>query len=221
MVQALSLAGGLSQDKIDRQADIAGKAPPRIPSNQQQQASSSATGAPAIDPMMDYFNQMMANFNSGPSAAELQAEQDARDEENRIIKGENDRDSAYKNYLNAADTATTYVNKLIDNERANAALLGIDYEITDEMKAVRINDYFATIWLAGDQEDIDNLFEEFGDPEGFEGFLVTRGNEENADPGEDDEGEDDGEGEGDSGAKSGASTTPNSLLDDDESSTLG
>ena len=107
-----------------------------------------------------------------------QAEYDARLEEQRVITGQNARDTSYAGYLDAAGIAADYVTGEIANERSNAALLGIDYDITDEQKSTRINDYFATLWGEGQQSEMENLFNEWGNPQGFGGFSVTRGNAE-------------------------------------------
>jgi len=89
-------------------------------------------------------------------------------------QGLNNRDSAYTSYYDAADKATSHVNGLISEERSNAALLGIDYNITDEQKSTRINSYFSDIWSQSNQDSLDQLTLDFGAPEGFEGFSVTR-----------------------------------------------
>lgn len=98
------------------------------------------------------------------------------------IQGLNDRDEAYTEYLDYASRATDYVNQQINDEQSNAALMGVDYEMTDERKSARINEYFSTIWGEGNQTKLEGLFEEWGDPEGFEGFLVNRGNAGTSEP---------------------------------------
>ena len=67
------------------------------------------------------------------------------------------------------------MNAEIADEMAQAKLSGVDYDITDEQKQQRINNYFATIWGEGDQSRLESLIGEWGNPEGFEGFTVTRG----------------------------------------------
>ncbi len=68
-----------------------------------------------------------------------------------------------------------FVNNQIESERSNAALLGIDFNIDDEIKATRINDYFGTLYNQGDYDTLQNLNTEFGDPENPLEFLITRG----------------------------------------------
>lgn len=86
------------------------------------------------------------------------------------------RDSLFKEYMDSASSATTYITNEINKERANAQLLGIDYSITDEQKSARINDYFATMWGEGAQGQLDTLITKYGNPEGFDGtWLVKRG----------------------------------------------
>jgi hypothetical protein len=105
---------------------------------------------------------------SGPSYAELMAEQER-------IQGLNQRDELYSSYLTAASSATDYVNNQILQEQANARLLGIDYAIDDELKSQRISDYFASIWGEGEQLQLETLMGRYGNPEGFEGFTLQRG----------------------------------------------
>lgn len=117
--------------------------------------------------------------------AQMQAQQDAlaqQEAERRRIEGENARDALYSNYLDAAGSATDFINAQINEEIANAQLLGIDYNITDEMKSGRISDYFASIWGEGQQGQLQALMDEWGNPKGFEGWTVTRGDAENVKP---------------------------------------
>ena len=117
--------------------------------------------------------------SSGPSYEEQLAEQERMQREAEArqarIAGENDRDSLYSAYMDAASTATDYINSEIDREQSNAKLLGIDYVMDDEMKSQRISDYFATVWGEGEQSRLEALMGKWGNPQGFGGFTVTRG----------------------------------------------
>lgn len=104
----------------------------------------------------------------GPSYEEQLAEQQRQ-------RGIQQRDELFSGYLDAASAAADYVNSEIAQEQANAKLLGIDYEITPDQRTQRINNYFATIWGEGQQTQLQNLMAEYGDPEGFSGWTVTRG----------------------------------------------
>lgn len=117
----------------------------------------------------------MMNAQRAEADAKAQAAYEAQQEQLRIKQGTRDRDDLYGAYMDAAGTAVDFINSEISKEQANAALLGIDYAITDEQKSTRINDYFATIWGAGEQSQLEALMGEFGNPEGFSGFSVTRG----------------------------------------------
>lgn len=92
-----------------------------------------------------------------------------------LADGQRDRDTGYGNYLDAGQKATNYVDTQLANERANSALLGIDYSTTDEVRQGRINDYFGTLWSETNQRDLENLIGEYGDPTGFQGYTFTRG----------------------------------------------
>ena len=117
--------------------------------------------------------------DSGPTYEEQLAEQERlqkeAEERQARIAGENDRDSLYSAYMDAAGSATDYINSEIDREMSNAALLGIDYVMDDTMKSQRISDYFATVWGEGEQAQLEALIGKWGNPQGFSGFTVTRG----------------------------------------------
>lgn len=85
------------------------------------------------------------------------------------------REQLFGDYTTAASSAVDYVNTAINTERSNAALMGVKYDITDEQKAERVNNYFATLWSDKQQGDLEAVMKEWGDPKGFEGFTVTRG----------------------------------------------
>lgn len=137
--------------------------------------SNAATPTPT--PPMDYAAMMASMMPmhmpevSGASAEDLAEQTEA----NRVAQGESDRDSAYADYMDAAGSSTDYVNAEIAKERANAKLLNIDYDMTNDVKAQRVNDYFATVWGEGQQSKLDQLMGEFGNPEGFTEYAVTRG----------------------------------------------
>ncbi len=87
------------------------------------------------------------------------------------IEGENKRDAGYSSYMDAAATATEYINQQIASEQSRANLLGVTYKMDDAMKQTRIQDYFNTIWGTSDQGELEALMKEWGDPAGFEGWL--------------------------------------------------
>jgi len=117
---------------------------------------------------------------TGPSYEDQLADQkalyDKQLADQQRIQGLNDRDTLFGSYMDAAGTATDFISGEIDKERSNAALLGIDYEVTDEQKGSRISDYFATVWGEGDQTRLEGLIKQWGKPTGFTGFSVARGN---------------------------------------------
>jgi hypothetical protein len=89
--------------------------------------------------------------------------------------GVQERDQLFTQYMDAASAAADYVNAEIQDEMANAKLIGVDYDITDEQRQQRINNYFATIWGEGQQSQLQQLMDEYGSPKGFEGWTVQRG----------------------------------------------
>lgn len=78
----------------------------------------------------------------------------------------------------AANSATEYVNAQITDEGANAALLGVDYSITDDQKSTRINDYFSTLWSQENEDTVTELAQIWGEDLARSG--VTRGSGETA-----------------------------------------
>jgi len=180
---------------------------------------------PDNTPQFDFASMMGAmggmNVPSGPSAEELNAQAEEREEERRVTQGLNDRDSLYSEYLDAGGAATDYINNLITDERSNADLLGIDYNITDEEKQGRIDNYFASIWGEGSQTSLESSFSEFGDPEGFDGFLYNRGDSEEAASGPEETNQTVSEGQQPSQSGTTILTESSLLAEEDETSILG
>ena len=146
----------------------------------QQSSVQSEPHYPSFEYHQPSYHEPQSSAESDyPTYEEQMADQERlqqeAEERNRRIQGENDRDKLYSGYMDAASTATDYINSEIDREKSNAALLGIDYSITDEMKSQRISDYFATIWGEGEQGQLEALIGEWGNPAGFTGFTITRG----------------------------------------------
>lgn len=121
-------------------------------------------------PQMPEFK--MPEQQAGPDYAAQLATQQA---EQARTQGIAERDRFYGSYMDAAGAATDYVTGEISREQSNARLLGIDYQITDEMKNRRISDYFASIWGEGEQAQLESSMEQWGKPKGFEEFAITRG----------------------------------------------
>jgi len=115
---------------------------------------------PSID--TSAYDKQMEDYE----AAQAEAERNA---------GIAERDAMYSGYLDAANTAADYVTSEIASEQANARLLGIDYQMNDELKNQRVSDYFASVWGEGDQTQLEGLFDKWGTPTGFNGFQVARG----------------------------------------------
>jgi hypothetical protein len=62
----------------------------------------------------------------------------------------------------AASSAVDLVNQQIADESQNAQLLGISYDINDEVKQQRINDAFATMWGEGSEQQYVELSNTWG-----------------------------------------------------------
>lgn len=125
-------------------------------------------------PSLPDMSQMYQQNENALNQQQAQYEQQMTEQARR--QGESQRDQLYGNYMDAANTATDYINNEVTQARANAALLGIDYQdMTDEQKSAQINDYFATLWSDSNQAQLEGLMKEWGNPTGFTEFAVTRG----------------------------------------------
>ncbi len=104
--------------------------------------------------------------NSGydaQAAAQAQAAEAARAREAaRIADLTNKRDARISGYFEAANAASSFVTEKIAGEKANAALMGVDYNMTDELKGERISNYFSSLWSEGDQQGLTSSFGEIG-----------------------------------------------------------
>jgi hypothetical protein len=75
--------------------------------------------------------------------------------------------------LDAAGSAIDFVTSQIQKEQSNANLLGVDYNITDEIKQTRINNQFASMWGESDEAKLMDLASIWGINPELSG--VTRG----------------------------------------------
>jgi hypothetical protein len=128
-------------------------------------------GPPPVE--MPDFGAMFEGMAS--QRADYEAQLRAQQEAQARMAGESERDAVYGEYMNAAETATDYITNQIAQQRSNAALLGTQYTMNDEMKGTMISDYFASIWGAGDQARLEGLMKQWGKPKGFSEFAVVRG----------------------------------------------
>ena len=108
-----------------------------------------------------------------PNYAKLFAEQQAQAAKAAGIK---DRDTLYRTYMSSVDDAISFIDAQIKKESAAAALMGVDYDITDEMRQKRVSDYFATVWDDASQSQLEGLINKWGKPKGFKDFILQRGN---------------------------------------------
>ena len=104
--------------------------------------------------------------------AELEAAQKAAYQKSQ----QSTRDSLFSERQQAESAAVDYVNQQIANEKSNADLFGMKYDLTDADKASRISDYFGSIWNEGNETKLIALMTEVGKPTGFTDFTLKRGN---------------------------------------------
>ena len=148
------------------------------------EARASHSSSAAMAQMSQMFSSMMREmqqsqqrmaqmFQEQQDEAKKTAAQQAADAQRDADIGK--RDALFKDYMDLAGTATAYINDQIEQERANAALMGVDYNITDDAKQSRISDYFTGLWGEGSQAELEALISKYGNPEGFDGtWLIAR-----------------------------------------------
>ena len=123
----------------------------------------------------EHFKNMMADMAAGNAnaasayAAQQQAQEEAM-EEARLGGLRNKRDAMISGYMDAANDATSFVTDKIAGEKSNAAMMGVNYNMSDEIKNERISNYFSSIWSEGNQADLEGSFAEVG-AGGFEQSL--------------------------------------------------
>jgi len=109
------------------------------------------------------FEQMMQGQQAQANAYSAQLAQAAQAQEEARLSGlRGKRDNMISGYFEAANSATSYVTDKIAGERANAALMGVDYNMSDELKGERISNYFSTLWSEGNQQELEGSFGEVG-----------------------------------------------------------
>ena len=157
------------------EGDVGANAPGFTGWGQPKPPAKTTPPPPAPDPFAFHFPKFHAPDYEAIYAQQAAAAAEAQRAAERAA-GIQERDSLYSQYLNAAGEATDFINNEINREMSNARLLGIDYQINDEMKSQRISNYFASVWGEGDQSQLENLFSQWGKPKGFKGFTLERGN---------------------------------------------
>ncbi len=93
----------------------------------------------------------------------------------QAVEGENTRDQLYGRYLDLGAAAQGLVDENIARAKQNAALLGVDYGITEEERQAQIANEFANTWTAEEDQQLRDSIEKFGAPEDFSDFQFIRG----------------------------------------------
>ena len=144
-----------------------------------QQRRQSEQSMQAMMAMMARAQQeQAAQFQQQMRQAEI--DRAAREEAARREAGIKQRDKLFSERLTNASLATDYITQQLNEEASTARLMGVDFNVTDEQKASRISDYFATLWGEGSERELESLIKEWGAPEGFSGtWDIVRGNAKN------------------------------------------
>jgi len=144
---------------------------------QQRQQSEHAMSAMMAN-MARAQQEQAAQFQQMMRQAEI--DRAAREEAARREAGIKRRDQLFSERLTNASLATDYITQQLNEEASTARLMGVDFNVTDEQKASRISDYFATLWGEGSERELESLIKEWGAPEGFSGtWDIVRGNAKN------------------------------------------
>lgn len=105
-----------------------------------------------------------------------ETEKDKREQEEALrLQKVARRDVLLGQRLGYEESAVGYINNLIRGEKSNADLFGIEYDMSDDIKQSRINNYFSTLWTEDQETELANLFDAIGRPEGFTDFVTRRG----------------------------------------------
>ena len=144
-----------------------------------QQRQQSEQSMQAMMAMMARAQQeQAAQFQQQMRQAEV--DRAAKEEAARREAGIKRRDTLFSERLTNASLATDYITQQLNEEASTARLMGVDFNVTDEQKAGRISDYFATLWGEGSERELESLIKEWGAPEGFSGtWDIVRGNAKN------------------------------------------
>ena len=110
----------------------------------------------------------------GNPYAGYQAQQEAAAQAAEQAAGIKNRDKLYEEYIKATEATIEDVDSQISRERSSAALMGIQYEMDDNRRQNRLQDYFTQIWAEENQTQLNELMDKYGNPEGFDGWLLTR-----------------------------------------------
>jgi hypothetical protein len=125
------------------------------------------------NPFEGLFKQMEDQRQSEYAEQQRLAEQAA--EQQRIAEGRAHLDELFAGKLDAANRAKTEVEAQITNELAHAATHGLDYAVTDQERADRINNLFGDYWSEGQETDISNYTRDFGDSKHVWTLPIVRG----------------------------------------------
>lgn len=114
-------------------------------------------------------------------AAEIAAEEEAarqkeiarRAEEERLFKITS-RDTLLSDREKAAKSATDHIANLMAQEKSNADLFGVKYDMDENATAKRVSEHFSEIWGEEEENQLTGLVKEVGAPEGFTDFAVKR-----------------------------------------------
>ncbi len=144
----------------------------------QQRRQSEQAMARMMAGMMASQREQSAQFQQMMRQAEI--DRAAKEEAARREAGVKRRDQLFSERLTNASLATDYITQQLNEEASTARLMGVDFNVTDEQKASRISDYFATLWGEGSERELEALIKEWGSPEGFSGtWDIVRGNAKN------------------------------------------
>jgi len=95
-----------------------------------------------------------------------------------IADASNDRNKAISEYATALGSATDFVNENVNAERSNAALMGVEYNITQEVKDDRVGNALKDFgWDAAKQEGLQGLLGKWGQGDFEQKIFIGEGTE--------------------------------------------
>lgn len=133
-----------------------------------------AGGFDGVFEMFGGMMEAMARQRDEAAAKQSQLDEQYRAEQERAM-GLAELDKLFSTKLDAANRATTEVEKQVGEEMAHAATRGIDYAITPEQKTERINNLFADYWSEGQEASIADYGSKYGTDKHVWKLPVVRG----------------------------------------------
>jgi hypothetical protein len=93
---------------------------------------------------------------------------------NDLATGRKNLNSMYSDYLSAREEAKDIVKRDLNDQKANALLRGVDFQMPDEVQLRNLeNEAFSNLYSPEKQKQLKDYMNEFGNPTDFKGFQIV------------------------------------------------